>query len=127
MSSTVAAGTRGFFEDGSEQAFIPAVRCSRLDVCASLSVPIYSVPEVIVADESIFGLRRWSLNLIGLEDYKAFLFGFQPQEHVEGKARGLGGMGRCGSRVERPHSPVERWRIPAAIVAGRRKCYTGLL
>lgn len=89
MSSAVAAGARGLFEDGSEQAFIPAVRCSRLDVCARLSVPIYSVPEVIVADESIFGLLHCSLNLIGIEDYKAFLLGFQPQEHVKGKARGL--------------------------------------
>lgn len=84
------------------KAFIPAVRCSRSDACAWLSVPVHSIPEVIVADERIFGLGSRSLNLTGFEDYKTSLLGFHLQKHVEVKSRGLGGMERYRTGVERP-------------------------
>lgn len=66
-------------------------------MCAWLSVPVHSMPGVIGADERIFGLRSWSLNLTGFEDYETSLLGFHLQKPVEVKSRGLDGMGSYGN------------------------------
>lgn len=76
---------------------MPTVRCSRLDACARLSVPVHPIPEVTVADERMFGLGSWSLNLAGFEDYKTSLLGFYLQKHIEVKSGGLDGMERSGN------------------------------
>lgn len=105
---------------------MPAVRCSRLDACAWFTVTVHFIPEVIAADERIFDLGSWSLNLTGFEDYKTFLLGFYLQKHVEVKSLGSDWMERYGNEWK-GCDPVGRQWVPAAFIACKKKCYMGLL
>lgn len=105
---------------------MPTVRCSRLDACVWLTIAVHFIPEVTVADEKIFGLGSWSLNLTGFEDYKTPLLGFYLQKHVEVKSLGSDGMGRYGNEWKGRGLVGRQW-VPAAFIACKRKCYMGLL